>query len=133
MTELDRLDDGQAHALPAVVEARPADRNPYLVYVGRLDSAESRRTMAGCLTEVARMLAVGDPAAVPWEVLRFQHVARLRPLLSERTTLRARPAAPGQRRDRRPLGDEGHPPRCVTGLRQSVRLARDGTSGGVEA
>ncbi|MEU4235400.1 hypothetical protein AB0F17_64965, partial [Nonomuraea sp. NPDC026600] len=80
MTELARLDDGQEHALPAVAGARPADRNPYLVYVGGLDSAESRRTMAGCLAEVARMLGADDPAAVPWEALRFAHVARLRAL-----------------------------------------------------
>ncbi|MEV4013119.1 site-specific integrase [Nonomuraea angiospora] len=84
--------DGQEHALPAsVVEpagVRPADRNPYLMYVGGLDSAESRRTMAGCLAEVARMLGYGDPVAVPWEALRFAHVARLRALMSERSTAR---------------------------------------------
>ncbi|AQZ62956.1 unnamed protein product [[Actinomadura] parvosata subsp. kistnae] len=65
MTELHPVDDGQAHALAAVAGVRPADRNPYLVYVGGLDSAESRRTMAGCLAEIARMLGYGDAVAVP--------------------------------------------------------------------
>ncbi|MGR6919151.1 tyrosine-type recombinase/integrase [[Actinomadura] parvosata] len=87
MTGLDRLDDGQAQALPASVETRPADRNPFLVYVGGFDSAESRRTMAGCLTEGTRMLGHGDPVAVPWEALRFR-TSSGSALMSERTTLR---------------------------------------------
>lgn len=74
--------------LPAVLTARPDSMNPYKVYVGKFTRPESKRTMAGCLAEAARMLGYDDPAAVPWEGLRFQHVSQLRGLMAERTHTR---------------------------------------------
>lgn len=68
----------------------PADQNPYLVYLGRLTSPESRRTMAGCLDRLARLAvdAPLDAATVtgrdfPWGRLRYQHTARLRALVAD--------------------------------------------------
>jgi len=59
--------------------------DPYLVYLGRLSSAESRRTMAGCLDRIARLLVHSDlgdrsvtGAGIPWGHLRYPHTALLR-------------------------------------------------------
>ena len=61
-------------------------RDPYRVYLDSLDSAESRRTMRGCLDRIAR-LVLDDPeatgAGLPWWLLRYEHTVRLRTLLRE--------------------------------------------------
>lgn len=96
MTELQPAPPDHTH-LPAPREHRPPSQNPYLVYIGGLDSTESRRTMAGCLRTVARLLDGpwgDDPAACPWEHLRYAHVARLRALFAEQTTTRHGQTAP---------------------------------------
>ncbi|MCW2880306.1 MAG: integrase/recombinase [Sphaerisporangium sp.] len=60
--------------------------DPYLVYLDALTSAESRRTMRGCLDRVARVIS-GDQAATgagqPWHLLRYEHTVRIRTILSE--------------------------------------------------
>ena len=60
----------------------PADNpDPYRSYLESLSSAESRRTMRGCLDRIAR-LQTGDPdttgAGQPWHLLRYQHTAAIR-------------------------------------------------------
>ncbi|GAA4191274.1 tyrosine-type recombinase/integrase [Microbispora amethystogenes] len=76
-------------SIPAVPERRvpaPSTPDPYEVYLGALQSPESRRTMKGCLDRIAR-LVTGDPEATgagqPWELLRYEHTVRLRTLMRE--------------------------------------------------
>lgn len=68
-----------------------ADVNPVLVYLGRLPSPSSRRTMRQVLTALATMICgqPTDPIGFPWELLRYQHTARLHALLTERMMTRA--------------------------------------------
>jgi site-specific recombinase XerD len=66
----------------AVILGRPADRNPAAVYLASL-KATGRRAMAGHLRAAAAILGYGDPAAMPWPALRFQHVAMIRTKLQE--------------------------------------------------
>ncbi|WP_199044240.1 tyrosine-type recombinase/integrase [Glycomyces salinus] len=60
---------------------RGAGTDPYRVYLDSLGSAESRRTMRGCLDRIAQLLS-GDEAATgagqPWHLLRYEHTSRLR-------------------------------------------------------
>jgi len=62
-----------------------ADEHPVGVYLAGL-SASSRRTMAGALDTIARILT-GDEASsawdVPWHRLRFQHTQAIRSALQE--------------------------------------------------
>ncbi|MEV4066862.1 integrase, partial [Nonomuraea dietziae] len=70
--------------LPAIAEAPATD--PYHVYLDSLASAESRRTMRGCLDRIARVLT-GDEAVtgagMPWHLLRYEHTVRIRTALTE--------------------------------------------------
>ncbi|WP_233508201.1 tyrosine-type recombinase/integrase [Spongiactinospora gelatinilytica] len=63
----------------------PAAADPYHAYLDSLASAESRRTMAGCLDRIARILT-GDEtvtgAGQPWHLLRYEHTVRMRALLT---------------------------------------------------
>ncbi|WP_067133689.1 tyrosine-type recombinase/integrase [Microtetraspora malaysiensis] len=75
--------------VPAVPEsgalARP-QADPYHAYLDSLPSAESKRTMRGCLDRIARLIT-GDPDATgagqPWERLRYEHTVRLRTAMRE--------------------------------------------------
>ncbi|GAB3233881.1 tyrosine-type recombinase/integrase [Glycomyces halotolerans] len=65
-------------------QSRPAPTtapDPYRAYLDSLGSAESRRTMRGCLDRIAGLLA-GDAsvtgAGQPWHLLRYEHTSRLR-------------------------------------------------------
>jgi integrase len=62
-------------------------RHPVAVYLERLDSPESKRTMAGCLETLARVMA-GDDATTaleqPWWLLQYEHTSALRARLLER-------------------------------------------------
>lgn len=65
----------------------PADRNPTLVYLGRLTSQSSRDTMLQALDVIAEML-IGEQAsaitlAQAWGKLRYQHTALLRAQLAQ--------------------------------------------------
>ncbi|MDF5758031.1 tyrosine-type recombinase/integrase [Spongiactinospora sp. TRM90649] len=76
-----------ALALPGAPEppGPPPAADPCRAYLDSLTGAESRRTMAGCLDRIARILT-GDPAASahgqPWHLLRYEHTVRLRALLA---------------------------------------------------
>jgi integrase len=59
-------------------ELLPADRNPCAVYLAGLGSDKSRRAMLGALKTVADQLGVADPLQVPWQEMRYQHVAAIR-------------------------------------------------------
>lgn len=62
----------------------PADRTPALVYLASLGSKQSRRSMRSGLDAVAKLLGAESFAAVPWHLLRYQHVAAVRTALAER-------------------------------------------------
>src|SRR5262245_13696107 len=71
------------------------ERDPYRVYLDRLDSASSRRTMRGCLDRIARIIAMDDTvtgAGRPWWLLRYEHTTRIRAQLRERTGTGGAPA-----------------------------------------
>ena len=55
-----------------------ADRDPARVYLAGLGSDKSRRALLGALRLVAHQLGVTDPLQVPWQNLRYQHVAAIR-------------------------------------------------------
>ena len=62
------------------------DDNPALVYLASLESALSRRTMAGALDTIAGLLTEGqaDRFTLPWSLMRFQHTSLVRSILAER-------------------------------------------------
>ena len=73
------------------------ERDPYRVYLDRLDSDESRRTMRGCLDRIARIVAMDDTGAVtgagrPWWRLRYEHTMRIRAELRGRVDEHGIPA-----------------------------------------
>ncbi|GAA4228280.1 integrase [Streptosporangium album] len=78
-------------SVPAVPESsrtvvEPA-RDPYRVYLDSLSSAESRRTMRGCLDRLAALVSgdeVTSGAGRPWHLLRYEHTVRIRALMTER-------------------------------------------------
>ncbi|MFD0559427.1 site-specific recombinase XerD [Stackebrandtia endophytica] len=59
----------------------PTEKDPYRSYLETLTSAESRRTMRGCLDRIAR-LQTGDSrvsgAGQPWHLLRYHHTTAIR-------------------------------------------------------
>ena len=71
-------------ALTTAGEPLPADRNPAAVYLAGLSSDKSRRAILGALRLVCAALGAGDdPLQVPWQELRYQHVAAIRAHLLE--------------------------------------------------
>lgn len=60
----------------------PPDRSPVAVYLSSL-APSGRRAIAGRLRQVARLLGYDDYPAVPWHLLRYQHVAAIRSRLQE--------------------------------------------------
>lgn len=70
----------------AVLETYPpAERSPALVYLASLGNG-SRRAMQGALEAIAGLLGDGqhDAASLPWHLLRHEHTAAVRAILSER-------------------------------------------------
>lgn len=66
--------------------AMPADRNPALVYLASLGSAESRRTMTKALSVIADIVQPGCAVeSFPWAALRYQHTQAIRAKLAEQT------------------------------------------------
>ncbi|MFI7690072.1 tyrosine-type recombinase/integrase [Nonomuraea sp. NPDC049655] len=98
MTEPEMASRTASRPLPAaafpppaagLVPAAPA-RDPYLLYLGRLGSADSRRVMRICLDHIARMLTgdhLDNPAVTgqgqPWHHLRYEHTAWIREQIDE--------------------------------------------------
>lgn len=85
----DRRSHTIAHDLPLPGAARPADVNPYNVYLASLAKGNSRRTTTYRLDQVACLLwgiehkrgncgSRGIGAHFPWEMLRFQHTSAIR-------------------------------------------------------
>jgi site-specific recombinase XerD len=75
------------HHIDALAPTAPLSQQPAAVYLSRLGSANSRRTMAGSLREIVGMMTGGraaDPLAFPWERLRYQDTQLVRTLLAER-------------------------------------------------
>jgi integrase len=64
----------------------PADENPYRVYIASLRSAQSRRTMTGCLDRIAALLGHQTGETVPWGQLRYKHTAAIAARLGEQTS-----------------------------------------------
>jgi site-specific recombinase XerD len=70
----------------APLAAPPADLRPALVYLGRLGTARSRRTMAGVLDRLVRLIRTDDQQTVltyPWHQLRYERTALIRTKLAE--------------------------------------------------
>ncbi len=63
------------------IAPKEAETNPAAVYLASL-APSGRRTMAARLTAAAQLMG-GDPRAVDWSALRFEHVTALRSRLSE--------------------------------------------------
>jgi len=65
--------------------ALPLDRNPALVFLGRMTTEKSRGAMAGALKLLVRTAGAKetDPVAFPWHEMRYQHATRLRAKLVE--------------------------------------------------
>ncbi len=63
------------------------ERDPYRIYLDRLDSDQSRRTMRGCLDRIARIIAMDETvtgAGRPWWRLRYEHTMGIRAELRDR-------------------------------------------------
>lgn len=76
-------------ALPAEGDPfRRKDENPYRVYLARF-SGETERVMSVCLDQIAAMLLQQPPGTpglaerLPWELVRYPHVLRLRARFAE--------------------------------------------------
>lgn len=61
----------------------PPDRNPAAVYLASLTET-GRRGVVSRLRQVAALLGYDEPSDVPWQALRYQHVAAIRSRLQER-------------------------------------------------
>jgi site-specific recombinase XerD len=75
------------------------ERDPYRVYLDRLDSEASRRTMRGCLDRIARIIAMDTTGTVtgagrPWWRLRYEHTTRIRAELRGSTGADGTPYSP---------------------------------------
>ncbi|MFC4337498.1 tyrosine-type recombinase/integrase [Salininema proteolyticum] len=67
--------------------AAKAATDPYSAYLDSLGSAESRRTMRGCLDRLAALLAGQDDitgAGQPWHLLRYEHTSRIRAVMLDK-------------------------------------------------
>jgi site-specific recombinase XerD len=72
-------------AATSATPLRRRDENPYWVYLARF-RGESERTMRRCLDRIAAIILSRSPAdpehdlgeQIPWEQIRYAHVARLR-------------------------------------------------------
>jgi site-specific recombinase XerD len=68
--------------LVPVTSLHPADSNPALIYLARLQPS-GRRTMASRLKLIAKLLGHEDITKIQWSQLRYPHVEAIRTKLSE--------------------------------------------------
>lgn len=62
----------------------PNSQNPALVYIARLESGDSRRTMTQALNAIANIAHPGaDLYTMPWAALRYEHTQAIRARLAE--------------------------------------------------
>src|SRR5262249_29546553 len=61
---------------------KPTGESPVMVYLGGV-AETTRRTMANHLTTIAQLAGFADPQTMPWHLLRYEHVKRIRQLLIE--------------------------------------------------
>jgi site-specific recombinase XerD len=82
-------------ALLAPTPTLPAARNPAIVYIASLGSAQSRASMEASLRIIARIIGGdgADPVAIPWHLLRHEHTAAIRSKLTSRLDGEARSPA----------------------------------------
>ena len=74
----------QGEAAMNISTAAPS-RNPAVVYLARLESVGSRRTMTQLLNTIADLAAPGhDLSSFPWAALRYEHTQAIRARLAER-------------------------------------------------
>lgn len=86
------IDDAGGRALvvaPTSVALEPVpvpERNPAVVYLARLSSPASRRTMKAALATIAKLASAGtaEMASFPWARLRYEHTITLRSALVAR-------------------------------------------------
>jgi site-specific recombinase XerD len=78
--------------LPDGGEITGAGKNPYLIYLARFASGQSRRTMGGCLDRIAALFTQtsgtvphGFGQDFPWWSLRNEHTEAMRALLHKQT------------------------------------------------
>src|SRR5664279_3378817 len=64
-----------------MITTRPLSQNPAAVYLARLTSELSRRTMTDALDKIARMDG-RDALTLDWSALRYQHTAAIRARLA---------------------------------------------------
>jgi len=67
---------------PQMVESQTLSEHPAAVYLARLTSASSRRTMRDALDKIARMDGKADALALDWSQLRYPHTAAIRARLA---------------------------------------------------
>lgn len=109
----------------------PGDRDPVLVYLGRLRSDQSRATMVNALEQASRLLTNGSLGAfgVPWETVNYQHQARLQNKLldvgySPATANKILTAVRGVRKQCRLLGTLSHDEHDKDGHVANIRFKR---------
>lgn len=79
----------QGRIVPLSIVADPGARgtvNPVSIYLASLRAGAGRQSMRRCLDRVAGIFTggvVSDAAAMPWALVRYQHMAALRGLLQQ--------------------------------------------------
>lgn len=94
--EDDLLDDAEIvefrnkRLSPSPYKGHP-ERDPVLVYLASLTTADGRRTMRASLNRIAQLVRTDDDATyedIDWHLLRFQHTQAIRALLVNGTSVR---------------------------------------------
>lgn len=89
--------------VPIVGTVPSSGRNPYLTYLNRLKSPETKRTMQGCLDRLAIIMVPALKKAghahpgeiIPWHMARYEHATALSGVIAEKLALGAKGAEGG--------------------------------------